>query len=868
MKVSINWLKEYVDIPVSVEELAERITLAGLDVESVQYIGLPGAELPWERDKFFVGEIMEIKPHPNADRLVLAVVDYGAGEYETMVTGAPNLFPYLGVERPGLKVAVALEGARLYDGHAEGKKVMKLKRATIRGVPSRAMVCSEKELGLGEDHTGIIILDPDAPVGTPLADYLGDVILDIDIKGNKGYLLSMIGIAREVAAIIGGEIRRDAPPFRALGGELPTSYPARQDTSFVRIEIPDPDLCPRYSAALVREVGDAPSPFWMQQRLRAAGMRPINLVVDVTNYVMLEMGQPLHAFDYDKLKERTAGDTPTIIVRRAHPGETMTTLDGVERTFDGEMLLITDTAGPIAIAGVMGGLETEITAETRHILLESANFDFISNRRTAKLLRLPSEASLRFGQGLDPEQTTAALARACQLLEELGGGRTEPVFGDLYPRRREPPVIELDPDYVTRLLGVDIPREEMVRILRSLEFTVEAPETLGVSETPRVSPRVFKVTPPSYRLDVSIPADLAEEIVRIYGYDRLPETLLADPLPPQRGNPALAGEEKVRDILVGCGLQEVITYTLVGKDDFTRLLAALEDPATGYDRPDEQGRYPIPCILDPDDCIRLANPLTPEHEIMRTTLMSNMLRTVWANLRYRERVGIFEIGQVYLPREGQTLPDEPRRVGIAWTGSRYPRSWLEAESEMVDFYDLKGVVETLLSRLGITDVSYVPAQHPTFHPGRTAALHLGERAVGLFGEVDPRVREAYDLPEQPVLLLELDLEALLEAANMVPTLRPISRYPAVARDLAVVVDEAIPAAQVYEEIMAAGQPLLQEAVLFDVYRGAPVPPGKKSLAYSLTFQSLSKTLTDKAVDKAQERIVKHLRRQLGAELRG
>ncbi|RMF34668.1 MAG: phenylalanine--tRNA ligase subunit beta, partial [Chloroflexi bacterium] len=433
MRVPLSWLKEYVDVTLSLEDLAERLTLAGLEVARIEYLGLPGAELVWDRERVLVGEIVEIRPHPNADRLVLAVVNYGADQHETVVTGAPNLFPYRGRSDLHLKVAFAMEGARLYDGYAEEPRIKKLKKTKIRGVPSRAMVCSEKELGLGDDHTGILILPDDAPVGTPLADYLGDAVLDLDLTPNLARCFSIIGVAREVAALTDQQVRY--PSLEVLTEGRPA---AEQ----VRIEIEDPALCPRYIGMVIRDVTIRPAPFWVQHRLRLAGMRPINNVVDVTNYVMLEWGQPLHAFDYDRLAERAGGEVPTILIRPARPGERITTLDGVERELTPDDLLITDTAGPIAIAGVMGGAETEVTETTRHILLESANFHFISIRRTSKRLRLPSESSARFGRGVHPAMAERGARRAAELMRRWGDGRVAPGMVDAYPAPPAPVVVD------------------------------------------------------------------------------------------------------------------------------------------------------------------------------------------------------------------------------------------------------------------------------------------------------------------------------------------------------------------------------------------------------------------------------------------
>ncbi len=830
MKVPISWLKEYVDLTLPLDDLAGRLTLAGLEVNSIERVGDW-----WDRERIVVGEVVEVRPHPNADRLVLADVAYGGPEIEQCVTGAPNLFPYKGMGRVSLKVAFAMEGAELFDGHQEDFVKTRLKPTKIRGVPSRAMVCSEKELGLSDSHEGIMFLPDDAPTGMPLADYLGDAILDLDLTPNLARCLSMIGVAREVAALTGATLRYPATTWQTDG-------PPIEDLA--RVEIWDPDLCPRYIATIIQGAQIGPAPQWMQDRVRKAGMRPISNVVDITNYVMLEWGQPLHAFDYDKLVARAGGGVPTIIVRRARPGEKMTTLDGVERTFDEQTLLICDTAGPIAVAGVMGGLETEIDDQTRSILLESANFHFLSIRRTTQALKLPSEASLRFGRGIHPALAEVAARRASELMRLLAGGTIARGMVDAYPCPARPVVIDLTTDEVERNLGVRFRLDEITRILESLEFTCEVQRAAPGRES-------IRVAMPDHRLDCAYPADLIEEIARIYGYDRIPVTELADRLPPQRANRALELEEQVRDLLVACGLQEVVTYSL------TNLAreAALVPGRTEAE-------------LDPASYIVLANPITSERSVMRRSLLPGLLETAAANLHFRNRVAIFEVDEVFIPRPDQELPDEPRRLSLLMAGVRDDRHWLSVPGPNLDFFDLKGVVEALLERLHILDAVYEPADHPTFQPGRTARLRVGDVEIGFLGELHPAVRATFDLPQMRVAAAELDLEALL--AQVPPTwlAQPISPYPAVLQDLAVVVDETVPAAAVHKIIVEAGGFLLKEAKLFDLYRGEPVPVGKKSLAYALTFQAPDKTLSDEIVAHQVVRIVARLRRELSAELRG
>ncbi len=844
MRVPLSWLKDYVDVSVSITELAERLTLAGMDVETIEYIGLPGAELEWEPDKIVVGEIRSVRFHPKADRLTLVEVEYGGPETEDggteteiVVSGPPSLLPLRGKDDLHLKVAFAMEGARLWDPYSDEPRIRKLKKSKIRGVTSRAMVCSEKELGLSDEHEDIIYLPDDAPVGTPLADYLGDAVLDIDIKGPFAHLQSVYGVAREAAALLGVPLRQDVV-------EVLERHPAEftPTPDYLTLEIADPDLCPRYSAFYVQGVKVAPSPFWMQTRLIRAGMRPINNIVDITNYVMLELGQPLHAFDYHILRTRPGEDKPAIIVRRARAGEQMKTLDDVLRTFDEEMLLITDGGGPVAVGGVMGGLDSEVTETTTDILLEAANFYFLNVRRTSRLLGIKSDASIRLGRRVDPELTVKSAARAVHLMAELGGGTVVSTVGDLYPGRQPQPVIEFDPAYAARILGIEVPVDEITRILTSLEFEVAPSESTHLL-----------VTPPSHRLDVTRPIDLVEEVGRIWGYDRFPTTLMKDELPPQRPNPRLEGAERVRDLLVGCGLDEVITYTLVDIEDEGNLLPQ----GTGG---------------QPGDYLRVRNPLSADRAYLRQTLLPSMLHTTRENLRFLDHVGIFEIGSVYLPVEEQTLPDEPRRLSVVLTGSREARSWMGGQDRApVDFYALKGVVEALLSGLGL-EGTFEPGKYPAFHPGRCAQVSVtvpagGSIVVGAMGELHPSVQDSFGLPAQPVCALEFDLDNLLSVWGTAHTMVSISVHPPVYEDLAVVVDENVPAVRVRDMIAQTGSALVRSVVLFDVYRGEQVGAGRKSLAYRLTYQADNRTLTDREVAKLRNKIVRRLERELDAALR-
>ncbi len=833
MQVPVSWLKEYVDVDVPVEELAQRLTLAGLEVETIEYIGLPQAELPWDPERIVVGEVRAVQQHPNADRLVVVEVDYGGAENEKVVTGAPSLLELEGESDLHLKVAFAMEGSRLYDGHAEGARAVTLRQVKIRGVPSRAMVCSEKELGLSEEQVDILYLPDDAPVATPLVEYMGDAVLEFDIKGPFAHLNSVVGVAREAAALLDVPLQRDAL-------EVLDRHPAEltPDPDFLFLDIADPDLCPRYSAAFITGVDVKPSPFWMQMRLRRAGVRPINNIVDVTNYVMLELGQPLHAFDCALLQPRPGEERPAIIVRRAQPGEQMRTLDGQLRTFDEDMLLITDGGGPVAVAGVMGGEESEVSERTTEVLLESANFDYLNVRRTSRELGLASESSQRFGRRVDPKLTVKAAARAAHLMADLAGGTVVPVIGDLYPGRKPEQQISFDPEHAQRLLGVEIPRKEIARILKSLAFDV----------SDLAGPGALTVTVPSHRRDVTRPVDLVEEVGRVWGYDRFPTTLMRDELPPQRENARLVGAERVRDVLTGCGLDEVITYSLVSLEDEGKL------------HPGE----PMP---DPEDYLQLRNPLSSEQATLRQNLLPSLLDTTHRNLRFVERVAIFEIGRVYIPVEGGVLPEEPRRLGVVIAGPREERSWLEHQDRSwMDLFDLKGIVEALLSRLGL-DGEFEPVEHDAFHPGRCASVLVGGDGIGVMGEIHPLVREAFGLPEQPVCALTCDLDGLLAPWGAAREMAPLSTHPPVYEDLAVVVDREVPAGRVRDCITQAGGPLLRSVALFDVYRGAQVGAGKKSLAYRLTYQAEDRTLTDEEVAEVRATIIQELGQELGATLR-
>jgi phenylalanyl-tRNA synthetase beta chain len=846
MKVPISWLRDYVDFDLPIDELAHRLTMSGLEVEEIHYVGLqppPGigevrqetkiTGLGWDREKIVVGAILEVMPHPNADRLVLCRLEDGLQEH-TVLTGAPNLFEYKGqgrLERP-IKVAYAREGARLYDGHQSGHQLMTLKRAKIRGVESYSMACSEKELGISDEHEGIIILDDEAPVGMPLADYMGDAVLDIAITPNMARNTSILGVAREVAAITGGTLRETSLDVPAEGPPI---------AGQVRIEINNPELNPRFVLGLIRDIEIRPSPYPIQLRLRLCGMRPINNIVDATNYAMLDVGEPLHAFDYDVLVDRAGGEAPTIITRTARPGEQLRTLDEVDRTLDDFTVLVCDTAGPLSIGGVIGGAASEVSENTRNVLLEGAAWNFINIRRTTTSQNLLTEASYRFSRGVHPALADQGVRRGLEIMRQTSGGSVSQGLVDLYPLPPKTAIVEVTTDDAARWLGIPLSLDEMAEILKRLDFSVE------------VEGDVLRATTPEHRLDIGEGvvgmADLMEEVARIYGYDRLPETLMADSLPPQHGNLALEKEERLRDLLTGVGLQEVITYRLTSPEREARLLSPASTPD---DRP----------------YVRLVNPLTSDRVVMRHSLLASVLEIVERNARVGERIAVFEIGPVFLASEEGLLPDEPSRLVVITTGPRDPRFWQPSTAPGdMDFYDLKGAIAAVLSGLKLEDIRYLPTDHPVFHPGKCARVLIGEQQIGVIGELHPTLCEKYDLQDRPVNAGEFSLDVLFDLIPERFEINLVPAYPPVLEDLALVVDESLPAGSIEEVIRKAGGDLLRSVTLFDVYRGEQVGDGKKSLAFSLEYLAADRTLTDQEIAEIRNRIIRSLERELGAVIR-
>ena len=850
MLVPLSWLRELVDVDIPVELLAERLTLAGLEVAAINYLGLPqgaveGVRWPpsehliWDRERVLLGAIREVRAHPNADRLVLAMVDYGADALEQCVTGATNLFEHkdAGPLDPPLWAPFAMEGAELLDGHSAEPKRMRLKERALRGIPNRSMVCSEKELGLSDEHEGILLLDHDDNYipGTPLQDLLGDIVLDIELTPNLARCFSILGVAREVAALLDKPLRKPSAAVLADG-------PPIHGQAAINIE--DPQLNSRFTLALLRDTRVGPSPQWLQQRLRLVGQRPINNIVDVTNYITFELGQPLHAFDYDKLLARANGGTPTITTRAARPGETLTTLEGTERQLEAHDIILLDDAGILSLGGVIGGAETEIDGDTRNVLLEAANWNPVNIRRTMQSQKVITDAGARFSRGVHPAQAAYGVTRGIELMRQGGGGTVAAGIIDAHPLPPAAVQVTLTLAEIQRIMGVAFNAADAAAILRRLEFGVI------------VEGDCLQVTAPDHRLDVSREsvtgqADLIEELARIHGYDRIPDSMIADEMPPLHANPALEHEELLRDLLVTLGLRETITHRFTAPER-----EALLTPGGGH------GYHSLPYV-------ELLNPIAPDRRVLRHTLLTRLLDTAVENARWRATQQVFEIGQVYLPNPGEELPQEPRRLAILMTGRRHLPDWRGGVSnDLLDFFDLKGLLEKTLASLNAAEVSWRRGEHASFHPGRSAALYSGDETLGHAGELHPLVVGAFGLRDAPVFVAELDLELLLARSNWRGfPVQALPLTPPVYQDMALVLRDSVPVAEVEAVLRRAGGDLLRELRLFDVYTGDPVPPGHKSLAFNLVYQTDDRTLTDREVARLHRKIARAAESQLGATLR-
>ena len=797
MLLPMKWVRDYVELDADIRTLADKLTMTGSKVEEI-------TTLHQEISNVVIGKILSVERHPNADKLVICQVDVGT-ETIQIVTGADNV-------AAGQLVPVAVHGAKLPGG-------VTIKRGKLRGVESQGMMCSGEELELkdsdypGAEVNGILILKEDYPLGMDIKEALdldGDVI-DFEITPNRPDCLSVVGMAREIAVTTGKTWSMPDIAVKPGVGKIEDE---------LKVEVEDAALCPRYLARVVRDIKIGPSPQWMRRRLAAAGVRPINNIVDVTNYVMLELGQPMHAFDLDKVEGRK------IIVRTARPGETIVTLDGRHRDLTEDMLVIADVSKPIAVAGVMGGANSEITDGTRQIVLESALFKGPSVRLTSKALGLRSEASSRFEKGLDINMAVTAVDRAAQLIQELGAGTVVEGRIDVLGVSTEKKTITVKWNRINELLGLKLSVEGMKDILTKLGLKI------------RIDGDLMTAVVPTYRNDIEGVADLAEEVARIYGYDEIPMTLMEGSASRGTRTEKQKWIDMVKQALAGMGMYEAMTYSFTSPTVYESI--GIKDHAD----------FPL--------AVKIANPLGEDQSIMRTTMMPSMLEVLSRNYNRRlESCSIFEINPVFLPKSLPLtdLPDEVLTLAMGQYG---------ADS---DFYSLKGKIEAIAILLGLeSKIRFQAVRHPALHPGRTAEVWIGDKSVGIFGEVHPKVADNYQMDIR-VMIGELNLQAMLDRTDTGRQYKPLPRYPAVTRDLALVVEKKVPAAQILELIRKAGGHILEDVSLFDIYEGSQIPEGYKSMAYALTYRASDRTLKDDEVNKAHQKILDVLEKEVGAKLR-
>lgn len=811
MQVSIKWLKDYIDFTETPEQLADKLTMAGIPVENVVD---PGEGL----EKVVTGRIEKLEPHQNSDHLQICTMNVGLAENIIIVTGAQNV-------AEGQVVPVAMVGAHLPNG-------MKISKGKLRGVASNGMLCSAQELKLDleklpeEQKTGIFILPSDTPVGIPAKDVLGlnDVVLEFELTANRADCFSVFGLVREIAAITGNK-----PHFPEIKVNEDDNTKLNDIFS---VEIADPDLCSRFSTRMLKNVKIGPSPEWMQQRLEGAGIRSINNVVDVTNFVMIELGHPMHAYDYDKITGKK------LIARRAIEGEELHTLDDTSRKAKGEMLVIADSEKAAGLAGIMGGFETEITDTTTTVVLESADFYGPCIRRTARACGLSSEASGRFERGVDSETTIKALDRAAQLLQEMGACTVCEGIVDVYPNPKQTNYVTFTPEQINNHLGTNIAKDVMLNIITSVGFDVTKDENDEIT-----------VKVPSWRNDVTCMADISEEIARLHGFDKIKSTLPNGVSMQGTQSAKQTFIDKVKTSLSSQGLYETISFALTNEETFNKLNIPQDSPL----------RKAVPIM----------NPLSDEYPLVRTTLLSSIFDNLARNLaRKNDDVALFEVGSVFFPKALPVteLPDEVVKIAGAITGRRNAQGWNQT-NDMVDFYDAKGIIEELLANLRVTRYTVEAGTHYAMHPGKTALFKKGRDVIATVGEVHPAVLSAYGITK-PVYIFELDATTVMKYMAKDLKYKALPKYPATSRDLAMLVDVDVNAADIEKAMTKAAGQNLTQITLFDVYTGKQVEEGKKSLAFSLTFQSNDKTLTDAEIDPAIEKIVAKLQKDFNANLRG
>jgi phenylalanyl-tRNA synthetase beta chain len=802
MLVSLKWLRDYVDIDVAPAVLAERLTMAGLEVDAINETG------PAFRG-VRVARVLSLKPHPDADHLLLCEVTTGEATHP-IVCGAKNICV-------GDTVPLAIVGATL-----PGDLVIRSSR--IRGEVSEGMLCSEEELGIGSDASGIMILPPDLPLGGELGDILDlrDTVLDISVTPNRADCLSIVGVAREWAAIAGGELRYP------VTGVVENDEDIEAITS---VSIDDPDLCPRYTARIIKGARIGPSPLWIRQRLEAVGLRPINNIVDVTNFVMMELGQPLHAFDYRFLEEGR------IVVRRSRKDESFTSLDGKERILGADTLLICDGVKPVAIGGIMGGLNSEIQPDTEAVLIESAYFNPSSIRRSSRELAMGTDAAFRFERGIDPEGVIRALNRAARLIAEVSGGTICRGVIDCYPKKVETAKrIPLRIRRVNDILGTVVPAEEIVRILKSLEMGVE-PDGEGR----------FAVTPPTCRVDIVREIDLIEEIARLHGYDRVPATIPAASVIAGVRDGKGAVEGRLREIMTGAGYTEVINYSFISPDAVDQLDIDVADARRFH--------------------VRIRNPLTEEQAVLRTTMTHSLLLNAKRNADCGGfDLKIFEVGRTFIGRGEGEQPLEANRMACLITGLRYEDRW-HSRDLRADFYDLKGCVENILDDLRIPLPLFRSGIHEAFlHPGKSCVVFSGEEKIGFLGEVHPAVLARMDLMG-PIVVCELDIDRLATLYSAIASFRSIPRFPSSSRDVAFLIHRELEAREVLLPAEESHEELLEKVQIFDIYEGINLPAGTKSVGLRFSYRSADRTLTDDEVNDVHGRIVQGIVRATGAAIR-
>ncbi|MCI8979572.1 MAG: phenylalanine--tRNA ligase subunit beta [Clostridia bacterium] len=793
MNLPMSWLNDYMDINVTPKEYSDRMTMSGSKVEGFENMGE-------NVQNVVAGKVLTCEDHPDSDHLHVCTVDAGTGEILQIVCGAPNV-------KAGIIVPTALVGATLPDG--------KIKKGKLRGVESFGMLCSHDELGITEDmlgyepEYGILILPDDTPVGKDIRDIFGmnETVVEFEITSNRPDCFSIIGLARETAATFDKKFTIPEVKFTEGGENI-------ADT--ISVDVLDKDKCQRYCARMVKNVKIGPSPSWMQKRLRACGVRPINNIVDITNYVLLEYGQPMHAFDLRDLEDNK------IIVRRAENGEVIKTLDEQDRTLTNDDLVIADGKKAVAIAGVMGGFNSEVKDDTTTVIFESATFEASSVRLTAQRVGLRTEASSRYEKGLDYNNTVPAVERACQLVEELGCGENTSGMIDVMGNVTDMKTLPFRPEKINAFLGTNISTEQMVKYFDALEIKTYLDK--------------MTVTPPSFRPDLEGEADIAEEVARFCGYDKIPVTLLSGEATCGKKTNRQAAQDDINKILTALGMYEIYTYTFTSPSVFDKLSVPAESKLR--------------------NAVKISNPLGEDTSIMRTTTIASMLDILSRNYNYRNAAArLFEIGKIFTPTEEGKLPDEPLKITIGIYGDK------------ADFYDIKGICEEMFRSLNVQNVKYeAVTDNPTFHPGRCAKISAGGKTLGIIGEIHPAVGRKYGI-ETPVYIGELDFENVFLNIGTDVKFKELPKYPAVTRDIAMLVDKTVPVADIEEVVKKASGKLLESINLFDVYEGEQIPEGKKSVAYSAVYRALDRSLTGDEVQKVFDKVLKNLENQLGAQLR-